>query len=72
MPPGSCFNIKVVFLCMVISMLKVRRLGDRLVSHTRVYETSAGCLRSIYPSLGRDSFMVTLQWASDVKINRPY
>ena len=25
---------------------------DQFVSYTRVYETSAGCLRSIYSSLG--------------------
>ena len=35
-----------------MGMLKIRRWQDRLVSYTRACETSAGCLRSIYPSLG--------------------
>ena len=30
--------------------------NDLLVSHTRACETSAGCLRSIYPSLGMRQF----------------
>ena len=37
---------------MGIPMLKTKRSQDRLVSHTRTCETNAGCLRSIYPSLG--------------------
>ena len=31
---------------------RLRRVWNRFVSYTRVYETSAGGLRSIYPSLG--------------------
>ena len=41
------------------------------IVYFRVCEASAGCLRSIYPSLGMSSFLVTSQWASDVTINRP-
>ena len=49
---GPRFNIKTVFHMYEIPMLKIRRSRDRLVSYTRVSETSAGCLRLIYPSLG--------------------
>ena len=41
------FNIKAIFPGMGIPMLKMRRSRDRLVSYTRVFQTSAGCLRSI-------------------------
>ena len=37
---------------MGIPMSKITWLGDHLVSYTRVYQTSTGCLRMIYPSLG--------------------
>ena len=46
--PGPCLNIKTG---METPMLKIRWSWDRLVSYNRVYETSARCLRWIYPSL---------------------
>ena len=42
-----------------------------VVSYMREDETSAGDLRSIYPSLAIRQILVTSQWASDVTINRP-
>ena len=54
--------------------VEVRGWGGVVVNsvlYTRVSETSAGGLRSIYLSLGMRQFLVTSQWASVVTNVRP-
>ena len=49
---GSRFSIEILSCQFRNSIIETRRSQDRIVSYTRACETSAGCLRSIYPSLG--------------------
>ena len=69
--PGTRLNIKTVFPRYGIPTLKIRRSRNRLVSYIRVYETSAGCRRSIYPSLGMRQLFGDATMGRDVTINRP-
>ena len=51
--------------------VKIRQSWDRFVSYTLGCETSAGCLRSIYPSLGMRQLFGDVTMGNDVTINRP-
>ena len=59
-------NYRLMCISMVDGIVQ-----DCNVSYTLVSETSAGCLRSIYPSLGMRQLFGDVTWASDVTINRP-